>query len=690
MERYKILTGDKLTKEKYLLTWDLDNKTFLDKDKITKQLALEWFEYSNHNTFVLWDTQENCLVGYLTAFLLKHQFACDYILSDMYYKTAIRQESFATPRKNSSADIYIFSSVVIPKYRDVKITTDKSSIYYNKSAFQILNEALVDWIYDIKLKGVSINYVFAERVSADGEKYLKSLGMQPCFTLSDDLKYAKLFNPSMFAKCSNVNKLFDLYSNENLRTQFDPSILNNHEYLSIKNNELYYKDINLYDLVKKYNAPLEVAYTPIIGERIDYLKDLFNKKIKKYNYPKKYNYAYATKANYYSEVVLTALNHIDMLETSSAYDIEIMYKLAQEGYIKKGYTVLCNGFKNEKYIQTLKLLLKKGINVIPVIENEREFELISKLTDYKINIGLRYNSDFESRLIKDSFNREEEFDNRFGFDKDMCLKMIEKIKQFPNLTLKVFHFHFGGTITSIPNYIKGYSNILDCYCQLKKVCPSLEYFDFGGGFPIKYSLTYSFDYDKLVDEMIKNAKEICRKNKVECPQLIGEHGRFTVGDHSFYIYKIDFTKEYNNKIWYIINGSLMNMAPDIWGIQQDFTILPVNLYENPCVPVCLGGETCDPDDRYYLNDKNVKMFMPTIKKDQTLYIAIFSIGAYQEIISGIGGLHHCLIPEGNELIIYKKNDKYEYYQTSQVTNNKKVFDLLDYNNKKYMKNFRKK
>ena len=134
----------------------------------------------------------------------------------------------------------------------------------------------------------------------------------------------------------------------------------------------------------------------------------------------------------------------------------------------------------------------------------------------------------------------------------------------------------------------------------------------------------------------------------------------------------------------------MNMAPDIWGIQQDFTILPVNLYENDCVPVCLGGETCDPDDRYFLNDNNVKLFMPTIEKDQTLYIAIFSIGAYQEIISGIGGLHHCLIPEGNELIIFEKNGKYEYIKTAQVTDDKKVYDLLDYNDKKYMNNFYKK
>ena len=427
----------------------------------------------------------------------------------------------------------------------------------------------------------------------------------------------------------------------------------------------------------------------MISERIQYLKNLFAKKIKKYKYPKKYNYAYATKANYYSEVVVTALNDVDMLETSSAYDIDIIRTLVEQGIIKKGFTVLCNGFKNEKYINTLKLLLDKGINVVPIIENEREFAMLYKLQKYKINVGLRYNSDFESRLIKNNFSAEEELNNRFGFEKEKLLIMADRIKKTSNLNLQVLHFHFGGTITNIENYIKGYSNILQLYCDLKRLHPSLEYFDFGGGFPIKYSLTYSFDYDYLVDEMVKVAKTICVRNKVKCPQLIGEHGRFTVGDHSFFIYKIDFKKEENYKNWYIINGSLMNMTPDIWGIQQDFTILPVNLLNNPHIPVCLGGETCDPDDRYFLNDENVKLFMPVINEGETLYIAIFSVGAYQEIISGIGGLHHCLIPEGNELIISEKNGKYKYIAPSSQSEYKKIKTLLDYN-KKYMNNFHNK
>lgn len=522
-------------------------------------------------------------------------------------------------------------------------------------------------------------------MSNDGEKYSRSLKMQPCFTLKKD---AKLFSPDMFNKCGNVEKFYKLCKDENLRKPYDKSILKEHEYLSIKNNELYYKDINLHQLVKKYNTPLEVAYTPMINEKILYLKNLFNRKIKEINPKIKYNYAYATKANYYSEVVLTALKNVDMLETSSAYDIDIIVELFKQKRIKKGFTVLCNGFKNEKYIESIDFLLSKGVNVIPIIENTREFDLISNLKHSNINVGFRYNSDFESRLIKNNFKKEDEFDNRFGLKKEEIFKFAEKVENSKNLTLQVLHFHFGGTIENIDNYIKGLANIFEIYCELKRKFPSLKYFDFGGGLPVKYSLTYHFNYGELVEKIVKTVDEMSKHYGIEPPGLIGEHGRFTVADHSFYIYKIDFIKEDNDKYWYIINGSLMNMTPDIWGKQQDFIILPINLLGNSCLPVCLGGETCDPDDRYFLQDKNVKMFMPEIKKGQELYIAIFSIGAYQEIISGIGGVHHCLIPEGNELVIYKnKKGKIKFYNPRLEEQTKKALRILDYSNKKFVNKF---
>ncbi len=686
MDKFRIITGKKLTEEIFQKTWELDNQTFDKSQQITENMSKMFFANSNGSPIVLWNDTKDELVGYLSPFLMRNEFFENYINSDKSFKKIKPSDFYQKGCGSNEANIYIFSSVIKLEYRDRPLTDDKKSKYYNKPAMQILNEAMVDWICELK-KTMSLNYIFSEKVSDDGEKYLRSMRLEPCFALKDDCKFAVIFNPSCFSKCSNINKLYEMYRNDNVRGKYKPEYLAGHDYLSFKNNCLYFRDINLYDLAKKYGAPLEIAYLDIIGDRIKYLKNIFAQKIAKHKYQGSYKYAYATKANYYSETVITAHKYVDFLETSSAYDIDIIIDLAKKGIIKKGYTVICNGFKNDKYVRSINELLKMKINVIPIIENSFEIEKLSKI-EYKFNVGIRYNSDFESRLIKNNFKDFDEFDNRFGFDKFNIEEICKKISKNPNMTLQVFHFHFGGTITNIDNYVEGLTNIFDIYCQLKKQFPTFKYFDFGGGFPIKYALTYKFDYEKLIDKMVYAVKTLATKRKIEMPDLIGEHGRFTVGDSGFMIYKVDFTKELNHKFWYILNTSLMNMTPDMWGIKQDFTILPVNFLERKTIPVCLGGETCDPDDRYFLNDNNVKLFMPELKKNEELYVAIFSTGAYQDIISGISGAHHCLIPEGKELIIYTdKKGEQVFYEVQEKQTSEEILAILDYKDKKHIKRF---
>jgi len=167
----KIITGKDLSEELYLKTWELDNDTFEEKDKLTKEQALDFFYRSNRSTIVLIDDKNNKLIGYITPFLLKRSFSNDYIISDLYYKDALEKDVFCEPKEGVEGDIYIFSTVVIEGYRDKKLDN-------NKTAITILTEALVEWICDIKKQGVSIDYVYADRVSADGEKYLKSIKLK--------------------------------------------------------------------------------------------------------------------------------------------------------------------------------------------------------------------------------------------------------------------------------------------------------------------------------------------------------------------------------------------------------------------------------------------------------------------------------------------------------------------------------
>lgn len=453
-------------------------------------------------------------------------------------------------------------------------------------------------------------------------------------------------------------------------------------YLSYKDKSLYYKNINLMDLVNKYGTPLEVAYTDLINEKIQYLQSLFNSSIKKYKYKGNYHYAYATKANYYSEVVSTALNHANMLETSSGYDMDMIEKLYIDKLIPKGYTIICNGFKKGYYFEKIIKLKKMGLNIIPVVENAEEAEMFLS-QDTPFEIGMRINID--EQLVR-SFLEESRsgagIDTRFGLYFDDMVEYAKKFNDSTHLKFVLFHYHMGGTIHEINKYIK-FMNFLfeENYCVLKKFSNDLKYFDIGGGFPTQYNLDFDFDYKKLTDGIVSNIKRIADENKVPHPDIIGEHGRYTVADHSFFLYEISVVKKSNlNSYWYLINSSLMNYLPDSWALGQDFVILPLNLLNNKMVKVKLGGLTCDPDDTYYKQEKRNFLYLPEIKDGEKLYIGVFGVGAYQEMIAGVGGIHHCLIPEGNEVVIKNKNHKLEFNYINDVQSPEEVLDILDYNN----------
>jgi len=465
------------------------------------------------------------------------------------------------------------------------------------------------------------------------------------------------------------------------------------DYLKINNNKLYYEDICLLDLCERYSTPLEIAYTEMINKRIKQLKHIFNQAILSNNYTGKYYYAYATKANYYSEVVTTATNYCDYLETSSGYDLNIIDKLLEKKIISKNYTVICNGFKTKEYLDKIIDLKKKNINVIPILDNLSELEMFLNIgNDIKMNIGIRVNIDEQILYKADKETGTDKTDSRFGMNKEELLYSINKIKETSNLNFEILHFHLGGTITNIDEYIKVFSKIYeDYYCLIKQNCETLKYFDFGGGLPTQYSLDFKFNYLDLANKIIQTVQKLSNKYKIDCPNLIGEHGRYTTADHGFYIYEIDIVKKLKDEsYWYLINSSIMNFAPDSWALNQNFLILPLNLLENKKVKVRLGGLTCDPDDTYFKQEKENYLYLPEIKEGQKLYIGVFGIGAYQEMITGVGGVHHCFIPEGRELIISKNNNELIYNDISELQSVNETLDILGYNNSHNILQYSKK
>ena len=124
----KIVTGDDLTEEIYLKTWELDNQIFEEKDRLTKEDALDWFYRSGKTTIVLLDDDDNDVIGYITPYLVNHSFANHYIISGDHYKEALKKDVFVHPSGEVDADIYLFSVAIKEEYRDKSLINDKPAI----------------------------------------------------------------------------------------------------------------------------------------------------------------------------------------------------------------------------------------------------------------------------------------------------------------------------------------------------------------------------------------------------------------------------------------------------------------------------------------------------------------------------------------------------------------------------------
>lgn len=441
-------------------------------------------------------------------------------------------------------------------------------------------------------------------------------------------------------------------------------------------NELQFHNIDLMALVEEYGAPLKFTYLPKISQNIQQAKKWFGEAIKKHNYPGNYNYSYCTKSSHFKHVLDEALKNDIHVETSSAFDINIVENLKKDGKITEDTYVLCNGFKRDQYISNIASLINNGHkNCIPIIDNYEEIDLLTEVVEKPFQIGIRIASEEEPKF--------EFYTSRLGIGyKNIVPFYRSKIEHIEQVELKMLHFFINTGIRDTAYYWNELLKCLQVYIRLKKICPSLDSLNIGGGFPIKNSLAFDFDYEYMVDEIIFQIKKACEEASVEVPHIFTEFGSFTVGESGGAIYKVLYQKQQNDREkWNMINSSFITTLPDSWAINKRFIMLALNRWQDEYERVLLGGLTCDSDD-YYNSEQNLNaIYMPKYKDSKPLYIGFFNTGAYQESIGGFGGLQHCLIPTPKHILINKDADgknTTELFAPQQTS--EQLLNILGYEN----------
>ncbi len=417
----------------------------------------------------------------------------------------------------------------------------------------------------------------------------------------------------------------------------------------LKDNRLIFNDIDLYELIQKYGSPLKLTYLPKIGEKIQTARKLFRDAMQRYNYTGKYVYCYCTKSSHFAFVLNEVLKNGTQLETSSAFDIDLIWRLYRLGKINKSTTIVNNGYKPLSYLQGIARLINEGFqNVIPVCDNAAELDYYEAMVKKeRCNIGIRMATEEEPNF--------EFYTSRLGIRQSDIMRFYEeKIAGNPKFELKMIHFFVDTGIKDTIYYWSELKKGIKMYCELRKKCPSLTCLNIGGGMPIRNSLGFEYDYPYMVGEIVRLIKEYCDDEGVPEPDIYTEFGKYTVGESGAVIFSVIGKKQQNDaEQWYMLDNSLINTLPDSWGIKERFILLPINHWDKEHHRINIGGISCDNAD-YYNSEAHInQVYLPVYDetKEEPLFIGFFHTGAYQDALSGYGGLKHCLIPSPKHILI---------------------------------------
>ena len=346
----------------------------------------------------------------------------------------------------------------------------------------------------------------------------------------------------------NIEKNRDLYWLQ--RWGEDYFQINDQGHVIIRPEKLQ-ESINLYELVSSLikrgiNPPILFRFDGIIRDRINCIYSAFKTAIDEYEYKNTYQLAYPVKVNQQRHVVETirkaANDHIMSLEVGSKPELVGVLSI----HDTDGALLLCNGYKDEEYIELA--LLSKKIGRRPIIIIEQFYELkfvldIAAKLGIEAEIGLRIKPHSKGSGKWASSGGELA---KFGLTNDEINLAIKELKNAGKENwLKLLHFHIGSQLTSIIPFKRAVREAARVYIEIAKRCPSMSFFDVGGGLAIDYDGTkttadcsMNYTIEQYARDVVYTIGTLCNDENLSHPTIISESGRAIVAHHSILVTEV--------------------------------------------------------------------------------------------------------------------------------------------------------
>ena len=525
-------------------------------------------------------------------------------------------------------------------------------------------------------------------------------------------------------------------------------------------------------------SPMLIRFPDILDNRIEKMSSCFKQAAEEYGYKAENFIIYPIKVNQMRPVVEEIISHGKKfnlgLEAGSKPELHAVIAVNTDS----DSLIVCNGYKDESYIELALLAQKMGKRIFLVVEKMNELKLIAKMAkqlNVQPNIGIRI------KLASSGSGKWEESGgdaSKFGLTSSELLEALDFLEsKGMKDCLKLIHFHIGSQVTKIRRIKTALREASQFYVQLHSMGFNVEFVDIGGGLGVDYDGTRSsnsegsvnYSIQEYVNDSISTLVDVSDKNGIPHPNIITESGRALTAHHSVLIFEVletatlpewddeeeiapdahelvqelygiwdslnqnkmleawhdaqqireealdlfshgivdlktraqierlywSITREINqiagglkhapdefrglSKLLadkYFCNFSLFQSLPDSWAIDQIFPIMPIQrLDEKPERSATLQDITCDSDGKIanFISTRNVAHYLPVhaLKKTEPYYVAVFLVGAYQEIL---GDMHN-LFGDTNAVHV-SVNEK--GYNIEQIIDGETVAEVLDY------------
>ena len=296
--------------------------------------------------------------------------------------------------------------------------------------------------------------------------------------------------------------------------------------------------------LRDVTAPVLLRFPDILDNRIEKMDECYRKAKEEYNYQGESYIIFPIKVNQMQPVVDEMITHGRKfnlgLEAGSKPELHVV--IAQQ--CKSDSLIICNGYKDESYIELAMLAQKLGKRIFIVVEKLNEIDVIARTAKrLKVmpNIGIRI------KLASSGSGKWAESGgdaSKFGLTPSELLEALSKLDAVGlHDCIKLIHCHIGSQINKIRRIQNALTEAGQFYVNLRKMGYNIEFVDCGGGLGVDYDGTRSsnsessvnYSIQEYINDCVYAFVDIANRNNIPHPNIITESGRSLSAHHSVLI-----------------------------------------------------------------------------------------------------------------------------------------------------------